>query len=57
MTLTMIQKNGYEECGDCGGLILTDATWEGEDQNGKGWYSVTYYCEDCYCHATEMQPE
>lgn len=56
-TLKTIKKDGYELCGDCGDLIDSYSEWEGEDENGKGSYRVTYHCTCCWAYRTETQPE
>jgi len=47
--LTQVQKNGYSECADCGGLIISgDCEWCGEDENGIGWVRCVDRCERCF---------
>ena len=55
--LNRINRGGYEECSDCGGLILTDDVWLGEDKNGKGHFEVHYRCEDCGNYLVAIEPE
>ena len=45
--LLIVGARGYQECRDCGGLIIQDSEWLGEDDNGKGHYMAHYTCEDC----------
>ena len=42
--LVAVNKGGYEECADCGGLIDTEYEWLGENQDGVG---VTRYIDRC----------
>ena len=45
--LTAVSHGTYETCKACNGLVLSDSEWEGEDKNGRGWFTVTDRCEDC----------
>ena len=55
--LETVWKSGYAECFSCGGLILSDSEWLGEDENGRGWYLLHERCEDCGQYRTEHCPE
>jgi len=44
--LTTVQKDGYQTCKDCGGLVDTDFEWLGE-REGVGETRHIERCEDC----------
>jgi hypothetical protein len=54
-----VVKEGYLECPDCEGLVLSDddQAWLGEDESGRGSWSVTYRCEDCGRWRKDIEPE
>ena len=55
--LSINSSRDYLQCADCGGLVDSDSTWQGEDERGRGSFNVHHRCEDCGRWATENQPE